>query len=305
MKRGDVREAGAFRQRARRELLAYFGLAYAVTWLGLSPLVAAHLGIIGPVPGWLHAAGALGPIAAAVIVTRRTRGAAAARRLLSRTFREPPAAGWLLVSAGSPLLLLMLAAAGMALLGPGAGASPLAWGKLGQAAARPDWWAHLLIACVCYGFGEEPGWRGFALPRLQERFSAWRASLLLCIGWGLWHLPMFFYRFSFEGAGTVIGFFVSLAAGAFWLTFLYNSTGGSVLAVALWHTVWNAANLTAAVLSPELVATLNALMMLAGFAILLTGPRELSLSGGRVSGEESQPAPLAATATLRNRTPLP
>lgn len=267
----------------RGDLPRYFLLAYAITWLGLSPLVAAHLGWIGPVPASLHALGALGPIAAALIVAGRTntRG-----QLVRSAFVERPPRPWLLVALGSPVALLLVAMLGVAVFGSGR----FDWVLLADEVARPGWWANLFVASVLYGFGEEPGWRGFALPRLQHRFPAWGATLVLGVLWAAWHTPMFVYRFDFDGVGTVVGFFISLLAGAFWLTVLYNSSGGSVLAVALWHTLWNVVNLVAAALGSPVVAVLNALMMVLGFGVLFAGPKELTLGGRRVQIAPSTPS---------------
>lgn len=259
----------------RRALLTFFVLAYAITWLGVSPLVAAAVGVVGPVPAWWHAFGALGPIVAALLASP---GAAARRELLRSAFGRRPAWLWLAVAVGSPVALLLLAGLALGLFG----VERLAWDRLAEAAARPAWWAQLAIAAVLYGFGEEVGWRGFALPRLQRALPAWAATLVLGAIWALWHAPMFVYRFDFGGVGTVVGFFVSLLAGAFWLTFLYNSTGGSVLAVALWHVVWNVVNLVAAELGAPLVVGLNVGVMVLGYGVLVVGPRDLSLSGARV-----------------------
>lgn len=259
----------------RGDLLLFFGLAYVITWLGVSPLVAADLGLIGPAPASLHALGALGPITAALLVAGRT---GMYRQLLRNTFLQLPPLAWLLVAVGSPVALLAVSALGIALWGT----ERLAWDHLAEQVAQPGWWGGLIVASMVYGFGEEPGWRGVALPRLQERLPAWLATLVLSVLWAGWHTPMFFYRFDFEGAGNIVGFFISMLAGAFWLTFLYNSTRGSVMAVALWHTLWNVANLIAATLATPLVAVLNALMMVLGFSVLLAGPRELSSSGARV-----------------------
>ena len=265
----------------RRDLLLFFGLAYAITWLGVSPLVAAHLGLIGPVPASLHGLGALGPVCAALLVARRGER----RDLVVSTFGRCPDSPWLWVALFSPAALLGVAIAALAFFDP----SALRWDRLLQAAAQPGWWINLGTASVLYGFGEEPGWRGFALPRLQRRLPAWSATLVLSLVWAVWHTPMFFYRFEFDGPATLVGFFVSMLSGAFWLTVLYNSSGGSVMAVALWHTLWNVMNLVAAAVSTPLVAVLNGLMMAVGFGVLLSGPGNLC-----IGGERTTPGPLGS-----------
>lgn len=257
----------------RHPLRAYWALAYAITWLGVAPLALHGLGLAPPAPTWLHALGALGPVGAAWLVARRADGPAAGRAVLAGIARPPRDRRWLAVAVGSPLALLALAlAVHAALAAAGRAAAPDA-PRLLAAGARPAWWGQLAVASLLYGFGEEPGWRGFALPRLRARHPAWRASLLLAVGWAAWHAPMFAYRFHFDGAGTVVGFFVALLAGAFWLTWLFEASGGSVLVVATWHALWNVANLVAAPLGPVTVAALNALMMTLGYAVLLALPR--------------------------------
>lgn len=229
-------------------------LAFGITWLLVAPLVLAGAGIGPAVPSWWHGLGALGPILAAYW-SRRDRGLFETRGPAAMT--RP----WLAVSLAVPVLfalvsLLVVATSGAAVVRP-----------LLAAADRPAWWLDLAVGSVLYGFGEEPGWRGWLLPRLQERHSAVTATLLLTPIWAAWHAPFFFYRFDFAGPGTFVGFFVGLLAGAFWLTFLFNSTGGSVKAVATWHVIWNIANLALATVSPTAVALLNALMMVLGFGV--------------------------------------
>lgn len=104
------------------------------------------------------------------------------------------------------------------------------------------------LIVILLTFGEETGWRGFALPLLQRRYGALAAALLMTPIWALWHLPFFFtvatYR-NFPLPGYV-GFVFGLACGSIVLTWLYNGTGGSVLACAIWHGLYNLATGTAA-----------------------------------------------------------
>ena len=94
---------------------------------------------------------------------------------------------------------------------------------------------------LTYGLGEETGWRGFALPRMQRTRPATSATFILGILWAFWHLPAFFYRDTFTEMG-VLGFpmfLVSIIFASMVFTWLYNSTGGSLLVVILFHAFFN------------------------------------------------------------------
>jgi membrane protease YdiL (CAAX protease family) len=177
------------------------------------------------------------------------------------------------VATGTPFAIFFVAIVGVRIA---TGVWP-PWAGLGDVLGDATWLADLAIASVAYGFGEEIGWRGFALPRLQTRRSALGATLILSVFWGLWHAPMFVYRFTWAGPVMIPGFFIGLFAGAIWFTFLLNSTGGSILGVALWHMCWNAVNLAGARISETVVATMSALVIgLAVVALASGGSSRLS-----------------------------
>jgi len=89
---------------------------------------------------------------------------------------------------------------------------------------------------------EEFGWRGYALDRLQMKFNALISSVILGIIWGLWHIPLFFmpgqdiYR-----NVPILGFIAGAVFLSILFTWIYNNTGGSILAVLLFHTTSNLA----------------------------------------------------------------
>ena len=87
----------------------------------------------------------------------------------------------------------------------------------------------LLFAVFSGPLGEEPGWRGFALPRLLSRYPALTASLILGVVWAAWHIPLLLV-----GDLTVYGT-VNAVLAAIVFTWVYQNTGGSVLIPILMH----------------------------------------------------------------------
>ncbi|HSM72271.1 MAG TPA: type II CAAX endopeptidase family protein [Anaerolineales bacterium] len=86
--------------------------------------------------------------------------------------------------------------------------------------------------------GEEMGWRGYVLPRLQSKFNALVSSLILGVIWSVWHLPKFFGTGSSEGR-SFFWFTVFTVSVAVLYTWLYNNTHGSLLLVVLFHASGN------------------------------------------------------------------
>ena len=86
--------------------------------------------------------------------------------------------------------------------------------------------------------GEEMGWRGYVLPRLQAKHSALVSSLILGAVWGLWHLPKYL------GPGDRGSFALSMVkvlVDAILYTWIYNSTKGSLLLTTILHASGNTA----------------------------------------------------------------
>jgi membrane protease YdiL (CAAX protease family) len=121
-------------------------------------------------------------------------------------------------------------------------------------------------------FAEELGWRGFALPRLQERRNALLSSVVLGIFWGLWHIPLFVY---FDDAlPDLIVQVLTFVPAAVMYTWVYNNTRGSLLLVSLLHL---AEQLTNGFLGTLPTYTDEVLTWaLAALVILLAGPAHLA-----------------------------
>lgn len=214
----------------------YFLLACFISWCAYVPLALQGQGLLSGVPKWLHLAAGYGPLLAAFIVTARTGGASGVRELLGRLTRWRIGWAWL-AAAFSPLAVFAVVVLVMRLV---TGNWQAAAG-FGQVAEWPElnWAAGWLAWILISGLGEETGWRGFALPRLQARHSARDASLILGLLWAGWHAPAFFYNYELS-LFSVLAFVVGIVAGAMVLTWLYNSAGGSVFATILWHGTYNA-----------------------------------------------------------------
>jgi membrane protease YdiL (CAAX protease family) len=219
----------------RHPVAAYYGVTIVFTWAIQLPLVAVKQGWIDvPIPLWLHYLASFGPTASALVVTAWTTGKRGLTQLWSDVTRWRVGWVWGLFSVLSPVVAFGLS---MPIVYLFKGTWP-DLRLLGAVSYLPRLGLAVLpLWLLTFGFGEEIGWRGFALPRLQKTMSVTRATLVLGLMWVLWHAPAFFYHETYQGMGwiTLLGFVFGVLCGAVLLTWLYNGTRGSVLMAALWH----------------------------------------------------------------------
>jgi uncharacterized protein len=278
----------------RYPLVCYFLLAFGFTW-AYELTVYRTLLTPGSLLGDLGFT--LGPTLAAFLMTAVAQGRAGILQLLRRYVLWRVGLPWyLLVLLGVPALLLIAV-----LPLPGA----LSAFRLPALSFWPTYLLLYLLFLVAFGgLFEEPGWRGFALPRLEQRSGPLVGTLLLGVLWGLWHLPLFFipgtdqYAISFGTSivGHLIGFVVFVIwtiALAIIFTWVFNNTRGSLLLVILLHASINTAP---GVLLPKLFPSL------AGFglswflvwvvvALLVIAATRGRLSYRRYLRETALPAP--------------
>lgn len=204
----------------RHPLVVFFVLAYALSWwpwilyaFDLSPL---------PIVGF-------GPFLAAIVVLAVTRGKAGVMALLRRMVRWRVSPVWYAVALLLPVAITVAATVLNVLFGAQAPSSAELSGWTGLVPG-------FLLLLLVPGFGgawEEPGWRGYALPRLQVGRSALLASLILGLLWAFWHLPLM-----------VVGEvnwsdIVLVIAASVVFAWVFNSASGSVLIAMVMHATNN------------------------------------------------------------------
>jgi membrane protease YdiL (CAAX protease family) len=274
--RGRERPISAIK---RHPLIAFFVLAYALTWWA-SIIYAVYP---NPFPVFPY-----GPFLAAVIVLALTTGKTGVKDLLRRIVLWRVGLRWYAVALLLPVALALAAVYLNVLLG----ASAPSLEELGS-------WPSLLVLfpltlLIGGPLGEEPGWRGYALPRLQTGRSALTASLILGALIALWHLPLLLTSEEPVPAGA---FFPEIIAGMIVVSWVYNNTQGSVLLAALIHTSHNAIEgFFGDMFSGGDLARLY--WMLAGVwivtavvVIIVAGPADLS----RKYGKQEEPSTVAAS----------
>lgn len=229
---------------ARRGLLvkypltSFFVLAFAWAWLLEVPLALSANGLLPftiplPVVALVIVAGTFGPAVAAFIMAGVTEGKVGVGRLLRRCVRwRVGILLYLFILVGIPVIVVL---GGLVVPGVFASFQPVIGPLL---AAYPL--AFVMTFALGGPLGEEPGWRGFALPRLQERNGPLLGSLILGVLWALWHLPLFW-----SGVWTpptvpnIVMFAVMITALTIIMTWVFNHGNGSVWMTILMHASFN------------------------------------------------------------------
>lgn len=267
--RTNVLTAAIGRWLTAHPVLGFVLIAYAVSW---------PVWLLAWVTGWfpLVVLSGFGPASAAAVMLRLGKQPLRPwlRRLLSWRVRPRFYAYALLL----PAAIYGLVNLALQVLG-----ADVDWSLLPS--RLPSYLLALLLTATLFGGLEEPGWRGYALPRLQAQHTPLRATLLLGLAWGVWHVPLY----------GPAGFVVPLVL-AFFYTWLYNRTG-SVLLCVLLHGSFTAAQdellLTADSVTVD--AVILGIYVAAAAAVVLLTRGRLGVPAVLLPSAPAVPAPVDAT----------
>ena len=219
---------------SRHPLLSFFGLANGLSWLAWTPYILSNNGLgvwdfdfAGQLDGMLPGA-YLGPIFSALIVTWIANGRAGLRQWVGRLWRWKVNWRWYAIALlGVPASLFVI---GLVSSGGQFGAFPVE--------SLAMYIPVLLIQMITTGLAEEPGWRDFALPRLQARFGPMKSAFILGPLWAVWHFPLFLTEWGgFPDADWSRPVFFTLFCIGFnvVMAWIFNRTGQSLPLAMLAH----------------------------------------------------------------------
>jgi uncharacterized protein len=231
----------------RYPLVAFFGLAFALEWV-ITPFATVSPALPPFIFTFL-------PAIVALLIVGMTEGKAGVKTLLSKLMLWRVGLVWYIIALGLPVLV-GLVCIGLALLFGSTTAT-----TIGAFAA-------FRLLMFVFAAGEELGWRGYALPKLQGRFGALGASLVIGVLWFAFHLPLFLPSQFYAGT-PVLAHLLTFVATSIIYTLLVNHTRGSVLIASLLHGSMNAFGILYAGMSasqslwlPALVWSLLALVVI-------------------------------------------
>ncbi|WP_415382600.1 CPBP family intramembrane glutamic endopeptidase [Halosimplex sp. TS25] len=208
-------------------------LAFGWSWAFWGPEALVELGVLDAAPD-LPALGAFGPSLAGVAVVAWQRGRSGLRDLARRAVDTSfPRWLWLPTLALFPVVAIVAAAYAR---------------YAGATLPTPPWVTDPVALPIAFGYilllggplQEEFGWRGYALDPLVDRAGRLGGSVVLGLLWGFWHLPLFYIpgrTIYYQKA--IVGFVASIVMVTIVMTWLYDRTGGSLLAMLLVHTSFN------------------------------------------------------------------
>lgn len=141
-----------------------------------------------------------------------------------------------------------------------------------------------VISLITGAMGEELGWRGFLLPRLQQRFNSVISSVIVGVIWAIWHLPLWFLPGYGWDAIPYWAFALGAVSTSVLFTWVLNNTGGSMVMASIIHLMMNFGMGVVGILglmpSPRDYWVIASILfaIYAVIIVLVTGPRNLSRS---------------------------
>lgn len=244
---------------SKRAIWVCFFITYLISWACWLPAVLWF-----PETQWLRTVGTFGPMIAAILLAAVQGGKKGITYLLKPLFHWRVNITWYLFSIFGTVVVAGLSLATYRLI----------WGPLVFTHTPQPWYAvfiafpYVLFTSV---LGEEIGWRGYALPGLQKRYSALGASLILGTVWACWHLPLFWMAGDFHQMLPFSLFLIQELALTVVMTWLYNNTKGSLLIAHLFHTASNVTFFVLPVLPFDVNGNLLPLGLAVGFLVLFSG----------------------------------
>ena len=262
----------------RHPVVTLFVLAYGLSWVVQIPRAVGAL----EGSGWRVVVWA--PAIAAVLAAALTGGRTALRDLGGRLVRWRVSWQWYVVVILGPAAFSLAVAGVYALVGG-------SWSEAVPKALSEETLVLLpvsfLILALTDGLGEEPAWRGFALPRLLTRYNALVASLIVGVFWALWHLPLLWTEGASRYQEPVWPILVDNTAKSVLFTWVFLNTRGSLLLAILFHAATNLFRVSPGPTSPgdytlPLIAAagkwlLVGIMLVAAGPSLVRGPRPEAL----------------------------
>jgi uncharacterized protein len=230
----------ADRRRQPSALLTFFAVTFAISWVIWLAMVVGSVSIATTIGLVLNIIATAGPTIAAVILATAIGGGELGR-LLEGFSLTRVSGRWVLVALLVPMGMIAVAIA----ISVGAFGAPvpvITTAVLGSLVVE-----FVRVLFLGGPLEEELGWRGFALPRLQMGRSAFRASVLLGLVWGVWHMPLYLVPGTGQqetSASTglvfaIVAFVVWTIGLSILFTWLFNQTQGSLIVVILFHAAVN------------------------------------------------------------------
>lgn len=252
-------------------LMVFFILTFILSWSIWIPMAMDHYGIF-PVkmdPGFVmifRLFGTLGPAVSAIMISLIIGGKSSVNDLLGQIGKWRVHWKWY-AAAALVFPALLLIAAGIYCLSPGTQPLPVQEVTAGSLIV-------IMIVMTISVLGEEIGWRGFALPKLQQRWTAFNSSIILGTIWTAWHLPFWMVLGELETFGWTYWLmsWAFVVGGSIYITWFMNNTGNSLLMVVLFHWCYNVLSVGFLPLSGVVPAYAILIILIWGVVIAVASP---------------------------------